>query len=176
LSDDGGYILAGWTESFSQDGRDAWLVKTDSDGEVEGLEEGVVTASAREDEDKEEEGPTVEAKPVPGQELPGTQPEAQTPSPEPAAAPPPEPEPAPAPPPDDVWTQTDYDWGYSDGFADGQYMGYNDYWSGAYYPDPYDVIGPNEEYITGYIDGYREGYESGWYEAWSEDTGAYTPE
>jgi|GEM_PF-1432325 len=177
LTNDGGYILAGWTGSYSRDGKDAWLVKTDPDGKVAGLEEGRAEGSSGEDEDKGEDGPKVEAKPVPGSELPGTETQAETPAPPPQPAPPaPEPEPAPSPPPDDGYTQTDYDWGYNEGFGDGNYMGYNDYWSGAYNPDPYDVIGPNDEYIEGYIDGYREGYESGWYEAWSEDNEIYTPE
>ncbi|MDY6794633.1 MAG: protein kinase [Actinomycetota bacterium] len=160
---DGGYILAGYTVSFGSGMRDAWLLKTDGEGITAVNPETMAVAWEEPDGEEEETG-----------EEPQPEPEPQPAKPQPEA-PAPQPEPAPVPQ-DDGWTMTDYDYGYNTGFAEGHSMGYSDYYAGTpYYSEPFDAVGPNEEYIFGYIDGYREGYDSGWYEAWSEDEQIYTP-
>ena len=39
---DGGYIMAGWTQSFGEGNLDAWVLKLNEDGDISGCQEGLI--------------------------------------------------------------------------------------------------------------------------------------
>lgn len=66
---------------------------------------------------------------------------------------------------DDEFTQTDYDVGLVDGYAQGYDQGYSDGGQESYNPEPGLDEDWNEDYVVGYEEGYQDGYEDGYGDA-----------